>query len=613
MNIFIAIIISLLSFLILFLIYSVNTRGKTVEFPSVMLWKAVPQLHRERPLLKRVLREKLFYVHFGILTFLLLALMHLSLGRSMTGIPGQRVIFIMDTSASMKTLEGETSRFDVARDKALSLLTGYKEPEAMIITAGTPARTVLPLSTDRGEIIRALENLKADDTGTSVHEAVLKTKSYVRKGDSVFLISDGAFEDLSVIVNEEPDLMYIPVGRTGDNAGILDLKIYRNDDHSGTAAAILKNYSAHPVQTTVDLMMSGTIVDAVHAEIPPESKKDIYFTNLPIKSGTIKALLNHSDSFQPDNYRYAVSSAPVFSSILLVTEDNVYIRRFLEQLENVNVTVMSPRSYEDHLKEMNGKNYDVGIFDGYTPGSETCRASIYINPDSDIKGVVRGKGRMTPVDLSAFREHPVMLHTDFSDVIIQKAQRIKSFEGIVLLASAQNPLIIVSDRPDRKQGFLGFDIKDSNFPLSVNFPVFFSNLLSWIQSDMSAMTTDTIISGELYERILPVKFRDETEAVIRSPDGNEQKIEITDGILTFPHTYQAGIYTVMFKNGTMEFAANIGPSETAIAQDAYDTSWKLRKEVRNTHGQPHAGLWKVFGLIAFLLFILEGKARKKLL
>src|SRR3989338_4562791 len=155
---------SVLSTLILILIYFLTVRRKSVEFPAIFLWKRIQKARFERPLLKRFYRERLFYLHLSILTLLLSTLILFSLGKTITGNGVKKVIFIIDTSASMKAMENGKSRFDLVRERVLSLLDDFQRTEAMIITAGNPVRTALPFTRDRSAIENTIKGLEPEDT-----------------------------------------------------------------------------------------------------------------------------------------------------------------------------------------------------------------------------------------------------------------------------------------------------------------------------------------------------------------------------------------------------------------------------------------------------------------
>jgi hypothetical protein len=527
------------------------------------------------------------------------------------------LILIYSIRARRKTVKVSALFFwqeEIARENALALLDNFQGPDVMIMSSGKPAGMVLPFSSDRAEIRKAINDLAAEDTAADIQEAVLKIKPYFRDGDNIYLFSDGAFSNLSSIIDKTPNLSFVPSGQTGENTGIQTLDIFRQE-YGGyvTAGVSLKNFGSSEISSTVDLLHNGKVIDAKRIEIPSGEEKDIYFHHAPSVPGNITAILNHNDPFTPDNYRYAVQSLPVPRSVLLVTKNNFFLKRFLEQLENHDVTVMDTGAYEKNIIAERGKNYDTCIYDNYVSPVEMCRASVYINPGQNIHGVSWGTKHMVPEDLYALREHPVMLHTDFSDVRIRRSRMVRSFEGLALLWSSGSPLIIVSDQQYKKRIIFGFDIMESNFPVSVNFPVFFTNLLNWLDPYKDDGEKNNIYSGDAFIHFLPEKPGAGTKAVVESPDGRETSVDIDEGRLIFSDTGLAGIYKVMLGNREMEFAVNIRPSESDIKPAGH---YSYPEELKGSGSIPFLSsfkVWKVLGILALLLLLSEKRLREKLL
>lgn len=300
-------------------------------------------------------------------------------------------------------------------------------------------------------------------------------------------------------------------------------------------------------------------------------------------------------------------------SVLLVTRNNFFLKRFLDQLKNHDVTVMDPGAYETEITAERGNKYDTCIYNSYVPPVEICRASAYINPGQNIYGVSWGTKHIVPGDLYALREHPVMLHTDFSDVRIRRSRMVRSFEGQALLGSSGSPLIIASYQQHKKRIIFGFDIMESNFPVSVNFPVFFTNLLNWLDPHRDDGEKNNIYSGDAFIHFLPEKPGAGTKAVVKSPDGRETSIDIDEGRLIFSDTGLAGIYKVMLGNREMEFAVNIRPSESDIKPAGHNSSPEELKGPGRITFLSSFKIWKVLGILALLLLLSEKKLREKLL
>lgn len=611
MNIFFTLIFSLISAAALIIIYSIRVKRRPEKVSALFLWQGLKHTSIDQPLFKRFFIEKLFYLHIAILIFLLAALLQSGLaGRSVTG---QRLIFIMDVSASMNALENGESRLDIAKEKALSLLNNNDGAEIMVISAGKPVRQLLPYSRKTDEIIKAIKEIKAEDTAADISDALLMIKPYIRESDYIYLFSDGAFKGFSSLVDEIPNLFFIPVGNAGENAGIQAVNIYRHDTEQYISATItVKNFGKRDVMSTIDLISDGKVIDAQRIELPAGGEKTMSFDHVPVVAGSITAKLNHTDALSSDNYRYAVLSAPASPSVLLVTRANFFLGKLLDRLETYHVTVLSPEAYEKNSQGKRENDYDIGIYDNYVPAVEMSRASIYIDPEKNIPGIILGNDHIVPENIYALNEHPIMLYTDFSDLKIQKARKVISFDGLAILGSSGSPLIIVSNQQDKGRAILNFNINDSNFPKSVNFPVFFTNLLNWLQPDTDNMGKYNINSGETFSSRLPDKLGNSGKTIIAYPNGSEKNIKMENGMLIFSDTSIAGIYSILHESREIKFAVNIPPAESDIKPAEYTPPPGSTPPITMTSFISYSAMWKIFGILAIILLISEKRIRERL-
>jgi hypothetical protein len=588
------------------------TRRKSETVSSLFLWRGIREIHREQSLFSKFIRERMFYLHLVILVLLLLALIQFSLGKSSKKGMGKRAVLIMDISASMKTVEGGNSRLDLAKEKALDLISNLRNHEVMIIAAGTGVRTVLPFSRDPGEITNTIKSIQAEETVADIEAAVLQIKSYLMEGISIYLFSDGAFDRLTSIIDVTPNLSFVPIGQTGNNISLKNLEIHEQvEGIYKTVGVLLKNYGSSSVKSEVELFADGKVIDLQRIEIPAGDEKELFFYYVPEVFRNLKAVLNNPDPFLTDNSRYYSQPEHQSTSILLVSKSSHFLRLLLEQLEGHDLTVINPDRYDEVLKQAGEDFYDIGIYDNFSPSTEMSRASIYINPNKITNGIVLSNKSVVPDQLYEFRDHPVMWHTDFSDVKINKARIIKSFEGTTLLESGNSPLIVMTDKNGEKRIISSFDIRDSNFPKSINFPVFFSNLVNWLKPVEKRMGGYNINSGDTFLRLLPHKFRNFKKASIKSPDGREWETEIEHGIIEFSNTYMTGIYRIIFDSGEMEFAVNLAASETNITP-VRNAPFEIETvKAPSLTVISSSGVWKVFGVLAVFLLILEKWLRKR--
>ena len=105
-------------------------------------------------------------------------------------------------------------------------------------------------------------------------------------------------------------------------------------------------------------------------------------------------------------------------------------------------------------------------------------------------------------------DHPLMRFVSLEDLRIERAVRLGARPGEagtadvdVVIGTTELPLLIATEAP-RKVIRAAFALEDSNFPLQPAFPIFLSNVLSWMMDEQSAVADrHTIERVALYYRV----------------------------------------------------------------------------------------------------------------
>jgi hypothetical protein len=185
------------------------------------------------------------------------------------------------------------------------------------------------------------------------------------------------------------------------------------------------------------------------------------------------------------------------------------------------------------------------------------------------------------------------------DLNISRASRFKLEPGDVAVASSlHEPILVARERAGRKQVAFGFDLRRSDLPMRVAFPVLVVNALDWFAgADTGLMASYS--TAQPWRLVAPPGA---TELAVRGPDGRTTRVPVRDGRATFTATH-VGYYDV----GSQLVAANLtSPAESRIAP---------RREL-TIGGQPvrapEAGqvgvrraLWSYLVIAALLLSLIE--------
>jgi hypothetical protein len=166
-----------------------------------------------------------------------------------------------------------------------------------------------------------------------------------------------------------------------------------------------------------------------------------------------------------------------------------------------------------------------------------------------------------PVAVNA--DEAVTRYVDLRDVAIQDASRIQLPPwGRAVLADRTTgaPLLVVGEVDGRQIGILTFDLRHSDLPLRVAFPLMMANLLDALVPGGAAGMPASIEPN----RPLPLSVsRDTTKVIVRAPDGVETALTPETGRVLFAGANQTGAFEVSVQKGASEsellgrFAVNV--------------------------------------------------------
>jgi len=171
---------ALLALPLVVLLHFVRSRRRRTEVSALFLWQ------RARRTAER--RRRIAPTWLLVAQLLFTALAALALARpELTGGPAADRIIIVDASASMAAHDPDGVRLDKARAVAAHLLSGAGR--VALVRAGVDARVLVPLTSDRSAVRRALAGLRAGDHTADLARAVSVAEG-VEPGVRVDVVTD---------------------------------------------------------------------------------------------------------------------------------------------------------------------------------------------------------------------------------------------------------------------------------------------------------------------------------------------------------------------------------------------------------------------------------------
>src|SRR6187431_713305 len=327
----------------LVLLYVLKIRRQRVVVSSTWLWAAAARDLAAKSPFKRLV------VHVPLLLELLaLCLLALSLARpaSRAGhIAGDHVAIVLDTSASMNTVEPDgRSRLAHARDAASSVIAALAPgAQAVIVEAGRDAHVVSPMDSDRRRLEASLAKLEASDAEGRMSQAIATASSQLRpyeRGTRLVVVSDGALAERDAFAAANLPLELVRVGSPVDNAAIVRLDIASLDDpishrEQVQAFAMVQNYGRKPRSLYVTLSMRNVVqpLASRRIDLAPGERSPVVLGFEPaagdVGAGLIVELSPHDALLSDDRAYGRVPSSAKLQVVMAPANGNPWVARAL--------------------------------------------------------------------------------------------------------------------------------------------------------------------------------------------------------------------------------------------------------------------------------------------
>lgn len=552
-------------------LYLLKLRRTEREVPSVYLWRRmVRDVEANAPWQR--LRANLLL----ILQLLFLLALILSLARPFTwtsGVGGQALILTLDTSASMSATDTQPTRLEAAKDQALSLVDSLPEGARLtVIAAGDKAQVMLASSQDRRQARLAIERIRPGAGGANLSVALeLASAIAARQPDAeIVVLSDGrvGLPEQMVVKGR---LRYLPIGISGENQAISLLSLEAGAaPGSLTAFTQVTNYGAQPAQRRLVLSADGQVVNAYDLDLPPGGQRVVLVEDLPAGLGQVEAHLEGADILAEDDRAVAAPPSGEPVPVTLVTQGNRFLETALSLLPGIAVTQALPGP------EIAFPEAGLTIFDAYVPVTATLPAGnlLFIAPPRSTAYFTATGTLEAPRMRPAAVEDPLLEHISLADVSLLDAVRIPLPEWgrPVILAEAGDeatafPLLFTGEIEGRRLAVLAFDLRRSDLPLQVAFPLLWANLIHWLAPGSAGTIPPQVVPGESISFLLPGNTG---PVEVLQPDGSSQRLTPDAGRYVFADTGQLGLYRVRWGEGESQqetqFAVNLFlPQESSLS------------------------------------------------
>lgn len=597
------------------LLYMLKLRRREVVVSSSMLWQMLLRDRQANAPWQKLKRNLLLF-----LQLLILALLVLSLGRPALPVPvvaSGSVILILDASASMNAEDVSPSRFEAARSAAQDLIDNLNPGSQMTMIQAGARPAVLAAATGDKTLLQNALSQAAPSKGEADWQAAFAlaggavSAGRTEADAAVVILSDGGLpEGLPPLPAE---VRYVPIGISGDNLAV-DALAVRPSGSNAELFALISNYGQNDREAVLSLYADDELIQSELIRIPAGESENVIVSDLPDRQVNYRAqLINPVEGNQPldvfplDDTAFAAYHPPASRRVLLVTDSaggNIYLEQVLASLPGISPYRSLPG--EDGSIRIPEDPFDVYVFDGLLPEELPVGDYLLINPPENPLFEVGGTFTNTAEIQVA--DHPLARFVDMRDVQVMEASRVETPPWADVLVSAEGgPLVIAGETGGRRVAAITFDLRNSDLPLRVAFPILFANLIDYLAPALAFDAPGGLQPGEPLH-ILPDPSVQEVALV--SPEGAVTAFEPGEDGILFTETGELGLYAVNYLTSESQwaeyFAVNLfNPNESQILPAETITIGRGEVAPSPDRELGYRELWPWLAAIALLVLIIE--------
>jgi len=611
------------------LLYVFNKKKNVVHVSSLIPWGIL----KEDSVRSKVFKIDLLFVLQTLLILLLIFfLVRPYLKSSIINISGKNVVLVVDSSASMQTVEDNETRFDKARTQALKMIGKLgQEDKMMIISSNYSSRVVSDFTDDKGKLNKTITGLMPKDTGTNLDEGVSLGVSFLKNAErgEMYVLTDRSASSINFTNLKSGNIKFITFGEDSANVAITSFDVYQDmfkDYREREAYVTIENYANEIKTVRLSVYLNDEIIMEEELELSGNEQKTLRIMNLNAP-GILKASIQTDDFLLVDNTAYAIINEIKPINILLVS-DNYRLKEELAKIEQSTRRIIVTHIAVSEYEQEDIKNYDAAIFHKFYPNNNPDINALYITPylysskeASAFRDVLISdhKLELTVKILDWDTTHPAMLHlTSLDDLNIESAFTVKPPDwSIPLIKISDNlndsPIAFAGWYEGKKIISLGFDLSDFDFSKSdgLRMLIMTLNIIQWL-NPYEAVDNSKLLTGGQYR--LNYALTESVEIV--TPQNEILKYDVNDDSTEMNFVFNKIDYTGEYKisgtNFNSRFVANLfDANESRVAPETVsDEELKfeekaaetLTKDEKNEFGKYFLLLVPFILLIEWLLY-----------
>lgn len=496
---------------VIIILYLLKPRGKDRLVSSNLLWQRLLKNEQSRTFFEKFVHNILMYLQILIVILLATALMAPFF--MVKGQGGGREILLLDTSGSMQHMgsSGKT-RLEEAVEQACDYVRNAEGTRFCLVTVDAAGAELLAVDiADPESLVRLLRSVECSDGGGTLASAqgLLDTLAGGEAGEPSRLIvyTDGAGAAGFEALQGAGEKSLVVAGEAGSNVAN-EYTVYaqlENGLYDVMVGAV--NYGTETVSFDVSLYDEDeTLLGIKQLRLAPSESSICLFQGVEWKGETLKSRIDGftylkdqnegtgsggsldrggvRDSLAADNVSWAVKEKDDVIRGLLVGKGNIFIEKAYQAATGESI----PRVGDDLAAA--GGGYNVVIYDaGQKPGEAVCSrlrfGDAFGEAQETLENVVL---TVKACDVTAgLPEFTIGVNMAYCFALPQGAESFIEYGG--------KCVGYYRELDGGREVVVGFDIRESEFPLLAEFPVFLTGAMNYL-SDTSWLVSHVCYAGE---------------------------------------------------------------------------------------------------------------------
>ncbi len=486
---------------VIIILYLLKPRGKDRLISSNLLWQKLLKNEQSRTFFEKFVHNILMYLQIVIVALLATALMAPFL--MVRGQSGGRKILLLDTSGSMQHMgsSGKT-RLQEAVEQACAYVKSAGDTRFCLVTVDAAGADLLAVDiADADSLVKLLRSVECSDGGGNLTSAqgLLDTLAGGGTGelsDLIVYTDGGGARDFEAL-HSAGEKSLVAVGEAVSNVANEYTVYTRLENGFSDVMVGVANYGVEAVSFDVSLYDEDErLLGVKQMRLAPSESSVCFFPGVDWRGEVLKSQIGGvtdaggasgngiRDSLAADNVSWAVKEKDDLIRGFLVGRGNIFLEKAYQA-----VTGESISRGEDEWAALSDM-YNVVIYDaGQTPGEGADNRLVFGNAfgasDETLHNVVL---TVKACDLTAgLPEFTIGANTAYCFALPEGAESFIEYGG--------KCVGYYRELEGGKEIVVGFDIRESEFPLLAEFPIFLAGAMNYL-SDTSWLASHVCYAGE---------------------------------------------------------------------------------------------------------------------